>query len=86
MNYTLAVFQTRFSTLSFANLLKRNNIPLAVINTPYGLQQTCGISIKILSEYFAIVQNILRSSSAAEYFYGFFEYVYDGRRWNLKRK
>lgn len=86
MNYTLAVFQTRFSTLSFANLLKRNNIPFAMINTPYGLQQTCGISIKILSDYFSLAQSLLRSSNAAQHFYGFFEYVYDGRRWNLQRK
>lgn len=86
MNYTLAVFQTRFSTLSFANVLRRNNIPFAVINTPYELKQTCGISIKFLGDYFFLAQSLLSHDVALSHFYGFFEYIYDGSKWTLQRK
>lgn len=86
MNYILAVFQTRFSTLSFANALRKNNIPFAVINTPYELKQTCGISVKFLGDYFSFAQNLLSHEFVSNHFYGFFEYVYNGRTWVLQRK
>lgn len=86
MNYTLAVFQTRFSTLSFANILRENNIPFAVINTPRGLGRACGISIKFLSDFFYMAEQLLGKGNIRTNFYGFFEYVYDGRGWNWRRK
>lgn len=59
MNYTLAVFKSRFATLNFANLLKANNVPVAIINTPLGLSRACGISVKFLSDYTSKVQSLL---------------------------
>lgn len=73
MNYTLAVFKSRYSTLSFANLLKRHNIPVAIINTPRILTQTCGISVKFLSDYFSKVQTLLMGVSLKN-FDGFYCY------------
>lgn len=59
MNYTLAVFNSRFATLNFANLLKSKQIPVAIINTPYGLTHACGISVKFLSDFLPLVQQFL---------------------------
>ncbi len=58
MNYILAVFKSRYSTISFANLLKANNIPVAIINTPNAISKACGISVKFISDYFSKVQTI----------------------------
>ena len=51
MKYTLAVFNSRFATLNFANLLKSKHIPVAIINTPQGVTRACGISVKFLSDF-----------------------------------
>lgn len=74
MNYTLAVFKSRNSTLNFANLLRANNIPVAVINTPQSINRACGISVKFLSDYFSKVQSLL-SRSNLKYFDGFYSYI-----------
>lgn len=59
MNYTLAVFKSRFATLNFANLLRANNVPVAIINTPQVINGACGISVKFLSDYFSRVQTLI---------------------------
>ena len=59
MNYTLAVFKSRFATLNFANLLRANNVPVAIINTPQVINSACGISVKFLSDYFSRVQTLI---------------------------
>lgn len=74
MNYTLAVFRTRFATLSFANLLRANNIPSAIINTPQSLGGVCGISVKFLSDYFSKVQTLLSVRSLDGSFVGFYAF------------
>lgn len=51
MNYIIAVFNSRSATLRFANLLRANHIPCAIINTPASLGRACGISVKFLSDY-----------------------------------
>ncbi len=58
MRYTLAVFRTRFATLNFANLLKAENIPVAIVNTPHTISRACGISVKFLYDFFPLVQRI----------------------------
>ena len=72
MNYILAVFKTRMSTLNFANLLRSFNVLLAIINTPSVLNKTCGISIKFLSVYFSKVQILIGNS--LKNFDGFYSY------------
>lgn len=73
LNYTLAVFKTRYATLNFANLLKANNVPMAIINTPSSISRTCGISVKFLSAYFAKVQTLLGTNLSN--FAGFYSYT-----------
>lgn len=73
MNYTLAVFKTRYATLNFANLLKANNIPVAIINTPSTISRACGISVKFLSAYFGKVQSLI--SPNMQNFAGFYAYT-----------
>lgn len=51
MEYYIAVFWSRTEAFSYANLLKKNNIPSAMIPTPREAGRTCGISVKILPEY-----------------------------------
>lgn len=52
MNYIIAVFNSRSSTLRFANTLRANHIPCAIVNTPMALGRTCGISVKFLSDFY----------------------------------
>ncbi len=60
MKYYLAVFKTRFATLNFANLLRANNIPVSIINTPQKISFACGISIKFLGDFLPQVAALLR--------------------------
>ena len=75
MSFTLAIFRSRFATLSFAKLLRENNIPVAVINTPHKLAESCGISVKIAQEYFLIAQRLLAKSNLMRNFAGFYMFV-----------
>ena len=52
MNYYIAVFKSRSATIGFANILRANNIPCAIINTPTSLDKSCGISVKFLADFF----------------------------------
>ena len=72
MNYTLAVFKSRFATLNFANLLRANNIPVAIINTPSQIGSACGISVKFLSDYYSKVQSIMTRKGGLNNFVGFY--------------
>ncbi|MGN1201479.1 MAG: DUF3343 domain-containing protein [Candidatus Caccovivens sp.] len=84
MNYTLAIFRTRFATLNFANLLRANNVPVAIINTPPSIGSVCGISVKFLSDYFSKVQTLLTKSMAFSNFVGFYAFSKnDGRLFKL---
>ncbi len=74
MNYILAVFKSRYATLNFANLLKANNIPVAIVNTPQVISRTCGISVKFVSDFFSRVQTLLSRTNLA-YFDGFYSYT-----------
>lgn len=74
MNYTLAVFKSRYASLNFANLLRANNIPVAVINTPQSISRACGISVKFLSDYFSKVQSLLPKINLRN-FDGFYSYI-----------
>lgn len=62
MKYTLAVFKSRSATLNFANLLRSNNVPVAIINTPQSIGSVCGISVKFLSDFNQKVQMLLRQN------------------------
>lgn len=73
MNYTLAVFKSRYATLNFANLLRSNNIPVAIINTPRSLGSVCGISAKFLSDFNAKVEIIMAHNKTSN-FVGFYSY------------
>lgn len=84
MNYTLAVFRSRFATLSFANLLKANNVPVAIINTPQGLTSSCGISVKFISDYFPKVQSLFGKVNLNA-FVGFFAVTTNGGRYQFSR-
>lgn len=72
MNYTIAIFKSRFATLNFATLLRENRIPVAIINTPQNLGRVCGISVKFLSDYFSQVQSLLTRRSVLNNFAGFY--------------
>lgn len=82
MNYTLAVFTSRYATLNFANLLRANRVPVAIINTPQSLSRACGISVKFLSDYFSLVQSLLPQMNLAT-FVGFYSMIENGGRLNI---
>jgi len=73
VNYTLAVFKTRYATLNFANLLRSFNVPVAIINTPNSITRACGLSVKFLSDYYCKVQNLMNGS--LQNFVGFYSYI-----------
>ena len=56
MNYVIAVFSSRSETLSFANFLRRQSIPNAIVSTPKEAGRSCGLSVKFSYEYFAEVK------------------------------
>lgn len=74
MNYILAVFRSRASTLNFANLLRANSIPASIINTPQSISHACGISVKFFAEYFENVKKIASRMQIFAYFDGFYTY------------
>ena len=80
LNYILAVFKTRFSTLNFANSLKSFGVPVAVINTPRSLGQACGISVKFLSDFFSVAQNVLTKTGLVRNFEGFYSLSFSNGR------
>lgn len=82
MNYTLAVFKSRFATLNFANLLKANNVPVAIINTPQSIGRACGISVKFLSDYYSKVQLLLAKSGLSN-FDGFYSCIERNGKMNI---
>lgn len=82
MNYTLAVFKSRYATLNFANLLRANNVPAAIINTPHSIGSVCGISVKFLNDFYPKVQALM-SYNPPNNFVGF--YSLNGRTGNIFR-
>lgn len=84
MNYTLAVFKSRYATLTFANLLKANNIPVAIINTPSSISRACGISVKFLSDYNLTVQSLLNKINLST-FAGFYSLKMVGGREKISK-
>jgi len=78
MSYTLAVFKSRFATLNFANLLRANNIPVAIINTPSQIGSACGICVKFLSDYYLKVQAIISRKGGLNNFVGFYSFPQNG--------
>lgn len=75
MSFVLAIFRSRFATLSFAKMLRENNVPVAVINTPHKLAESCGLSVKFAQEYFLIAQRLLAKSNLMRNFAGFYGFV-----------
>ena len=80
LEYILAVFKTRFSTLNFANSLKSAGVPVAVMNTPKAIGQVCGISVKFLSDFFSIAQSVLNKTGAYRNFEGFYSVSFSNGR------
>ena len=68
MNYILAIFKSRSSTLNFAQQSLGRG--------------TCGISVKFLSEYFSQVQTLI-SRISLNNFEGFYSYVARGGKYSL---
>ena len=46
MEYCLAVFSTRTSTMQFANLLNRSGVKSIVVETPKAISASCGVSVR----------------------------------------
>lgn len=80
MYYTIAVFKSRFATINFANLLRVNNIPVAIINTPSSIGNACGISVKFLSDFHSKVQSIISMKGGLANFVGFYSYSQNSGR------
>ncbi len=79
MNYTLAVFKTRHASLRFANLLRENNIPVAIVNTPYEIGNVCGISVKFLYDFLFYAKRIIMQRDFVYNFDGFYAMYANGR-------
>lgn len=84
MNYIIAVFHSRNETLNYTNLLRVNNIPCSIINTPKEAIKDCGISVKFLKEYFDLATNLLNQRRFMT-FLGFFSIEFNnGRNYFIK--
>lgn len=80
MEYYIAVFWSRTEAFAFANLLRKNDIPSAMIPTPKEAGRTCGISVKILPQYFNEAKFLIARGPNAS-FGGFLTVVIrDGKR------
>ena len=84
MRYYIAVFRSRSNVLNFANLLRTNSVPCAIIGTPSKLGKTCGLSVKFLYDYFPKVQRLIKEQSFCS-FDGFYEITETFNGNNIKR-
>ena len=72
MQYIIAVFNSRFSTLNFSNLLKQNNVPCAIINTPQNIKKACGISVKFQMGFLPKIKSLIERQGNLKNFDGFY--------------
>lgn len=63
MNYYIFVFWSRSDTLTFSNSLKKGGVPSAIIPTPREAGRTCGLSVKIMPEYYDEAKKIFNTFS-----------------------
>lgn len=62
MEYCLAVFLTRTSTMQFASLLNRGGVKSVVIETPKAISASCGVSVRFDVKNLEKAKEILKNS------------------------
>jgi len=72
MKYILVMFASRNDTLRFYNLIKTYNGFCSIISTPHSLSRSCGISVKISSNLFALSKQLI-SNNKFNTFNGIYE-------------
>ena len=72
MEYLIAVFKSRTQVMKFYEKLQNYRIFADVVNTPREASLGCGLSVKINTQDFGYVQNILRMDNYHS-FAGFFK-------------
>ena len=71
MNYYIAVFSIRTDTIWFNRYLNKNGISSSIVETPKMATASCGISVKIPSNYLE-KGKILLNKSGIRSFIGFY--------------
>lgn len=84
MNYYIFVFWSRSDALSFANSLRKLNIPNSMVQTPREAGRTCGLSVKIMAEYLDNARRILNGMKYSS-FGGVFEEIVQNNT-NIRRR
>lgn len=59
MNYYIFIFWSRSEALTFSNSLKKSGLPSALVPTPREAGRTCGLSVKIMPEYYDAAKKML---------------------------
>ncbi|MBR1890596.1 MAG: DUF3343 domain-containing protein [Clostridia bacterium] len=85
MNYILAVFNSRFSTLRFSKMLREYGVPVSIINTPHDVGRACGISVKFLSDFYDYAKKMISKQDFSANFVGFYAYINHGGKWKLTK-
>lgn len=73
MDYVIVAFRSRAHTVKFYELLRRNNLPCEIVNTPKEAGVGCGLSVKVTKDRFVMVKNLVYSIKLSS-FAGFFLY------------
>lgn len=55
--YYILIFRNTLNAMEGENILKQNNIPIAIMPTPTNITKSCGISIRVESDY---IEKILK--------------------------
>jgi len=84
MEYYIFVFWSRTDGLAFANTLKKYEIPAQMVPTPREAGRTCGLSVKILPEYYPVANNVLQRGRYSS-FGGILKYYLGDGRWVIMK-
>ncbi|MDD4211251.1 MAG: DUF3343 domain-containing protein [Clostridia bacterium] len=79
MNYIIALFSNRNSTLRFYNMLTRLGVRSSVISTPKIPGFNCGVCVKLNKNDYNLATNLLYRSEFSD-FLGFYEIKKDGEK------
>ncbi len=79
MEYCLAVFSIRTSTMQFSMLLNKNGVRSVVVETPKAISASCGVSVRFDTRNLERAKEILRNNGIKNFVRFYFVSNYYGQ-------
>ena len=67
MEYFIATFRSRTDTMSFFRFLLSNGIGAEIVNTPKEANVGCGLSVKVIKNYYNYLKRALKEFASASF-------------------